>query len=182
MRWVAPTRILTPSGLWSSGEIHHPSWSYPCPGGQLLAPRSLPGRHGCTIEATRLALGRRNAFQWEINGSRGSLAFDMERLNELQVFRADGEGYLPNAFSQLFIIDADGGAARQVTQGDFDHQGPPAFTADGRSVLIVPEIAGGLTAGLTLPVMQELNSRVDLDKQKPAAVATEYLKEAGYLQ
>jgi glycine betaine/choline ABC-type transport system substrate-binding protein/ABC-type proline/glycine betaine transport system permease subunit len=39
-----------------------------------------------------------------------------------------------------------------------------------------------VTAGLTLPVMQELNSRVDLDKEKPAAVATEYLKEAGFLQ
>src|SRR6478736_9459868 len=44
-----------------------------------------------TIESTRFALGRRNAFQWEINGSKGSLAFDMERLNELQVFRADGD-------------------------------------------------------------------------------------------
>ncbi|HEY5058265.1 MAG TPA: Gfo/Idh/MocA family oxidoreductase [Gaiellaceae bacterium] len=44
-----------------------------------------------TIEATRFALGRRNASQWEINGSKGSLAFDMERLNELQVFRADGD-------------------------------------------------------------------------------------------
>jgi predicted dehydrogenase len=44
-----------------------------------------------TIEATRLALGRRNAFQWEINGSKGSLYFDMERLNELGVFRADGD-------------------------------------------------------------------------------------------
>ena len=43
-----------------------------------------------TIESTRLALGRRNAFQWEINGSRGSLYFDMERMNELQVF-LDGE-------------------------------------------------------------------------------------------
>ena len=39
----------------------------------------------------RLALGRRNAFQWEINGEKASLAFDMERLNELQVFRADGD-------------------------------------------------------------------------------------------
>jgi predicted dehydrogenase len=48
--------------------------------------------HGAvgTLEATRLALGRRNAFQWEINGSKGSLAFDMERLNELQVFDGDG--------------------------------------------------------------------------------------------
>ena len=44
-----------------------------------------------TIEATRFALGRRNAFQWEINGEKGSLAFDMERLNELQVFRNDGD-------------------------------------------------------------------------------------------
>jgi predicted dehydrogenase len=44
-----------------------------------------------TIEATRLALGRRNAFQWEINGTNGSLAFDMERMNELQVFRADAD-------------------------------------------------------------------------------------------
>jgi predicted dehydrogenase len=44
-----------------------------------------------TIEATRLALGRRNAFQWEINGTTASLWFDMERMNELQVFRADGD-------------------------------------------------------------------------------------------
>jgi glycine betaine/choline ABC-type transport system substrate-binding protein len=36
--------------------------------------------------------------------------------------------------------------------------------------------------GLTLPVMQELNARVDIDKQEPAAVATEYLKETGYIQ
>jgi predicted dehydrogenase len=44
-----------------------------------------------TIEATRLALGHRNAMRWEINGSKASLAFDLERLNELQVFRADGD-------------------------------------------------------------------------------------------
>ena len=45
-----------------------------------------------TIEATRFALGRRNAFQWEINGSKGSLAFDMERLNELELSRG-GPGF-----------------------------------------------------------------------------------------
>jgi predicted dehydrogenase len=38
-----------------------------------------------TIEATRFATGRKNAFAWEINGSKGSLAFDLERLNELQI-------------------------------------------------------------------------------------------------
>ncbi len=58
-----------------------------------------------TIEATRLALGRRNAFQWEINGSKGSLAFDMERLNELQVFRADGDR--ARGFKTVLVSEAD---------------------------------------------------------------------------
>jgi predicted dehydrogenase len=30
-------------------------------------------------------------LQWEINGSEGSLACDLERLNELRVFRSGGE-------------------------------------------------------------------------------------------
>jgi dipeptidyl aminopeptidase/acylaminoacyl peptidase len=58
------------------------------------------------------------------------------KLIDKMVFRVDGEGYLPNAFSQLFVISADGGAARQLTRGDFDHEGPPDFTADGSAVLI----------------------------------------------
>ena len=58
-----------------------------------------------TIEATRLALGRRNAFQWEINGSKGSLAFDMEKLNELQVFRADGDR--ARGFKTVLVSEAD---------------------------------------------------------------------------
>ena len=58
-----------------------------------------------TIEATRLALGRRNAFQWEINGSKGSLAFDMERLNELQVFRADGDR--ARGFKTVLVSESD---------------------------------------------------------------------------
>jgi glycine betaine/choline ABC-type transport system substrate-binding protein len=36
--------------------------------------------------------------------------------------------------------------------------------------------------GLTVPVIRELNARVDIDKQEPAAVATQYLKEDGYIQ
>jgi predicted dehydrogenase len=43
-----------------------------------------------TVEATRLATGRKNANRFEINGSRGSLAFDLERLNELEVCLDDG--------------------------------------------------------------------------------------------
>ena len=36
--------------------------------------------------------------------------------------------------------------------------------------------------GLTLEVMQELNARVDLDREEPAAVATAYLTDSGYIE
>jgi predicted dehydrogenase len=52
-----------------------------------------------TIEATRFATGRKNAFRWEINGSNGSIAFDLERLNELQVHLA---GSRPGEHAQGF--------------------------------------------------------------------------------
>jgi predicted dehydrogenase len=37
-----------------------------------------------SFEATRFATGRKNALRIEVNGERGSLAFDLERLNELE--------------------------------------------------------------------------------------------------
>jgi predicted dehydrogenase len=43
-----------------------------------------------TLEATRLATGRKNDLAWEINGSRGSIAFELERLNELWISRGRG--------------------------------------------------------------------------------------------
>lgn len=46
-----------------------------------------------SFEATRFAAGRKNRNTFEIYGSEGSLAFDLERLNELQFFsRNDPEG------------------------------------------------------------------------------------------
>ena len=38
-----------------------------------------------TLEASRLARGRINSNAFEVNGSKGSLAFDVERLNELEL-------------------------------------------------------------------------------------------------
>lgn len=42
-----------------------------------------------TFEATRLAPGRRNYNSFEINGSKGSITFNLERLNELQLYLVD---------------------------------------------------------------------------------------------
>lgn len=41
-----------------------------------------------TFEATRFAVGRKNHNRFEINGEKGSLAFNLERMNELEWFDA----------------------------------------------------------------------------------------------
>jgi predicted dehydrogenase len=41
-----------------------------------------------SFEVTRYATGRKNGLRVELNGSAGSLAFDLERLNELEFFDA----------------------------------------------------------------------------------------------
>ena len=41
-----------------------------------------------SFEASRFATGRRNGLRIEVNGSLGSLAFDLERLNELELYEA----------------------------------------------------------------------------------------------
>jgi predicted dehydrogenase len=42
-----------------------------------------------TLEASRFARGRKNANRFEINGEKGSIAFNLERLNELDVHLPD---------------------------------------------------------------------------------------------
>ena len=56
-----------------------------------------------TLEASRVALGRKNHMVFEINGSRGSVCFNLERLNELQVRSADG----PRGFTDVLVTDSD---------------------------------------------------------------------------
>lgn len=46
-----------------------------------------------TFEASRFAVGRKNHHRWEINGSKGSVVWDLEKMNELQFYsELDEEG------------------------------------------------------------------------------------------
>ncbi len=45
-----------------------------------------------SFEATRFAIGRKNAERIEINGEKGSLSFNFERMNELEFFSAKDPG------------------------------------------------------------------------------------------
>lgn len=58
------------------------------------------------------------------------------KVIEQVTYRADAEGYLRQGFTQVFVLPADGGTARQVTRGDYHHDGGMAWAADGESLFV----------------------------------------------
>ena len=82
------------------------------------------------------------SFAWSPDGQ--TMAFTaivpaalVPRLRSLR------EGYV-----QLFVIPAGGGAPRQISSGEMDVTGAPAFMADGRSVLAAREDGGIYAIGM----------------------------------
>jgi predicted dehydrogenase len=59
-----------------------------------------------TLEVSTLCLGRKNYLTFEVNGTKGSLCFNLERLNELEVFRAD-RGRRDRGFKTVLVTDGD---------------------------------------------------------------------------
>jgi len=70
-----------------------------------------------SFEVTRCAAGRKNGLRVELNGSAGSLAFDLERLNELEFFTVAGGtgaggtgagagGGNPGGFRRVLVTEA----------------------------------------------------------------------------
>ena len=49
-------------------------------------------------------------------------------------YRADAQGYRPEGFTHIFTVSAEGGTARQVTSGDFNH-GAPEWMPDARRIV-----------------------------------------------
>lgn len=66
----------------------------------------LSGGGLASFEATRFATGRKNAIRLEINGSRGSLAFDFEDMNLLHFF--DGQGDAETAGFRRIVVTEPG--------------------------------------------------------------------------
>jgi dipeptidyl aminopeptidase/acylaminoacyl peptidase len=50
-------------------------------------------------------------------------------------YRADGGGYAQPGYDHVFVVSADGGAARQVTYGNWDDSGPLSWTPDQRRIV-----------------------------------------------
>jgi predicted dehydrogenase len=58
-----------------------------------------------SFEATRFAKGRRNHNRFEINGSKGSIVFNLEKMNELQFF-SDEDGENVKGFREIIVGEA----------------------------------------------------------------------------
>ena len=57
-----------------------------------------------TFEASRFAAGRKNGWGFEINGEKGSVKFEFERMNELQYFNCDDPAHL-QGFRTILTTD-----------------------------------------------------------------------------
>ena len=60
-----------------------------------------------TFEATRYATGHKNALRVELNGSLGSLAFDLERLNELEVYEQGGDEDASAGWRRVLVTEPE---------------------------------------------------------------------------
>ncbi|MCA2216894.1 Gfo/Idh/MocA family protein [Jidongwangia harbinensis] len=59
-----------------------------------------------TYEATRFATGRKNGLRVELNGSLGSVAFDFERMNELEFYDAT-RPTAEQGFTRILVTEPD---------------------------------------------------------------------------
>ncbi len=66
---------------------------------------------------------------------KGARWADPLKAIDRMVYRADGEGFLPDAYRHAFVVPADGGSARQLTEGPWQH-GDLAWTSDGKELLV----------------------------------------------
>lgn len=107
-------------------------------------------------------------------------------------YRRDRVGFLDQGFTHIFVVPADGGTARQLTSGDWDHGGSFSWTPDGahiifsslrtpdadyafdQSDLYAVKVADGTLSQLTDRNGSEYNPTVSPDGKHIAFVGSEW--------
>lgn len=102
-----------------------------------------------SFEASRLATGYHNANRFEIHGERGALRFNFERMNELDLYRLEGDGMLQGWTTIDVTRAADGHPYIEAWWPDSHGLGyEHSFVNQARDILAV---IGGGTPIVPLP-------------------------------
>lgn len=149
--------------LSGTGSYRSPLWSPD--GSRIAYMKSVEGRTGLYVHylsSGREALlgtferspgnlvwspdGKSLAFTMSIKGSpeklikapkkpKGAKWAEPAKVIDRARYRTNGAGFLELAYDHVFIIPAEGGTARQLTSGDFQHGGSLSFSPDGSEIL-----------------------------------------------
>ncbi|WP_241984147.1 prolyl oligopeptidase family serine peptidase [Aliidiomarina sedimenti] len=93
--------------------------------------------------------GRQLAFSMEVEAQATEFASSVHRpampdgaewakrpvVVERAQYQADGRGVMRSAYRHIFVLPADGGSARQLTEGNFNHGGTLAWTPQGDAIV-----------------------------------------------
>jgi predicted dehydrogenase len=121
----------------------------------------LSGGTIATYEASRFATGRKNGLRIELNGEKGSLVFDLERLNELELYLAEEDNTV-QGFRRVLITEAEHPylsawwPAGHIIgwEHSFTHEAYDLVTAIGDGSAPAPSFADGLQVQLVLDAVE----------------------------
>jgi predicted dehydrogenase len=128
-----------------------------------------------TFEATRFASGRKNAIRIEINGSKGSLAFDFEDMNVLSFYDATEPGAVAG-FKRILVTEPDhpyvaawwpAGHLLGYEHG-FTHQVVDLVNAIAGGTDPAPSFADGLQVQRVLAAVEESAAKDSVWTEVPA--------------
>ncbi len=66
---------------------------------------------------------------------KGAKWAEKPRITDRLKHEADGRGYLEPGFTHLFVISAEGGATRQITEGNFNHRGNLSWSPNAKHII-----------------------------------------------
>lgn len=69
-----------------------------------------------------------------IKKPKGARWADTPRITDRLKHEADGQGYIDPGFSHIFVVPANGGSARQITSGNYNHRSALSWGSKGNKI------------------------------------------------